>query len=210
MFSSLSNHECSWTLLTVRWGFQDLGQVPDENPQARHRPALPLRDRQADYLHQHRAWRGGELTSVQLSYFATALCVSPLWWRNPIFHVAKTNLPYIHQWGFHASLAYNGRTSIHWIFPERSQVLPPFLCLHLSGWGDHCWRCISPWSRWDWRILSLLRIFSSDWKWHFLSLGLKSPDMFQRSRHASGQGPAAPAAPRGEAEAQAEATRPAP
>ena len=36
-----------------------MGPLPDANPQEGHRPALPLRDREADHLHQHRARRGG-------------------------------------------------------------------------------------------------------------------------------------------------------
>ncbi|KAL3196168.1 hypothetical protein MRX96_015575 [Rhipicephalus microplus] len=40
-------------------GFQDLGSLPDAHLQARHRPALTLRNRQADHVHQHRAWCRG-------------------------------------------------------------------------------------------------------------------------------------------------------
>ncbi|XP_021567347.1 40S ribosomal protein S20 isoform X2 [Carlito syrichta] len=35
--------------------FQDLGSLPDENPQAAHRLAQSLRDCQADHVHQYRA-----------------------------------------------------------------------------------------------------------------------------------------------------------
>merc|ERR1712243_62415 len=36
---------------SLRRGFQDLGQVPDENPQEGHRSAQSIRDREADHLH---------------------------------------------------------------------------------------------------------------------------------------------------------------
>ena len=43
----------------LRRGLQDVGPLPDAHPQARDRPSLALRDRQADHLHQHRARSGG-------------------------------------------------------------------------------------------------------------------------------------------------------
>ena len=70
-------NECSWFELDIgnpytfpfpqdhhaedplRRGLKDVGPLPDANPQEGHRPALPLRDREADHLHQHRARRGG-------------------------------------------------------------------------------------------------------------------------------------------------------
>lgn len=41
------------------WGIQNLGSLPDEDPQAPDRSAQPIWNRQADHLHQHRAWCRG-------------------------------------------------------------------------------------------------------------------------------------------------------
>lgn len=41
------------------WGIQNLGSLPDEDPQASDWPAQSVWDCQADHFHQHWAWRRG-------------------------------------------------------------------------------------------------------------------------------------------------------